>query len=83
MNLVSISGSRSRRSRSAWLSQRVQTRLETRASRSRLVNVRELPPAALIGADVQADAICRAIDEIAGAAAVLAASACVPKAGQR
>lgn len=74
MNIVSLSGSPSARSRSRWLLQLAQTRLETAAARSHLIAVRELPSDALLDADAQADPIRRAIERIAAADLVLVAT---------
>jgi FMN reductase len=71
MNIVSISGSPSQRSRSSWLLQLAQTRLEGSASRSTFISVRELPAAALIGADTHAESIRRALGHVAEADLVI------------
>ena len=54
MNIVSISGSPSLRSRSAWLLQLAQTRLEGMARQHHTIAVRELPAAALVHAEFDA-----------------------------
>ena len=67
MKIVSISGSPSQRSRSGWLLQLAQTRLEGFAISSASIAVRELPPAALLAADVRAEPIRAAIAKVAEA----------------
>lgn len=74
MHLVSLSGSPSPRSRSRWLLQLAQTRLEASATRSDVIALRELPPAALLDADTKAEPIRRAIERIAAADLVLVAT---------
>lgn len=74
MNIVSLSGSPSPRSRSRWLLQLAQTRLESNASEASLIAVRELPSAALLDADTRAEPIRRAIDQIARAELLLVAT---------
>jgi len=71
MNIVGISGSPSSRSRSRWLLQLAQTRLESVVRSSHVVAVRELPSAALLDADTRAAPIRAAIDTIAQAELVL------------
>ena len=74
MHIVSLSGSSSPRSRSRWLLQLAQTRLEGCASSSSVIAVRELPGAALIDADTRAEPIRRAIEHIRRADVVLVAT---------
>ena len=74
MHIVSLSGSSSPRSRSRWLLQLAQTRLEGSASSSSVIAVRELPGAALIDADTRAEPIRRAIERIERADIVLVAT---------
>lgn len=74
MNIVSISGSPSARSRSTWLMQLAQARLEGTARRSSTIAVRELPGDALLAADASAPAIRAAIDEVQRAQLVIVAT---------
>jgi FMN reductase len=74
MNIVAISGSPSQRSRSSWLLQLAQTRLEGSASTSSLITVRELPSAALLDADARAEPIRRAIEHVQRADLLLVAT---------
>lgn len=67
MHITSISGSPSEHSRSAWLTQFAVTRLEGVSRRSEHVAVRQLPAAALIGADSQDPAIAHAVDAVIAA----------------
>ena len=71
MNIVSISGSPSQRSRSAWLLQWVHTRLEGAVSESHTVALRELPAAPLLAGDARAEPIRQAIDQLARANLVI------------
>lgn len=71
MHITSISGSPSERSRSAWLTQLALTRLEGVARRSEHIAVRELPAAALLGADAQDPAIAQAVQAVAAAQLVI------------
>lgn len=74
MHIVSLSGSPSSRSRSRWLLQLAQTRLEGHASTSSVIAVRELPGAALLDADTRAEPIRRALDHIVRADLLLVAT---------
>ena len=74
MHIVSLSGSPSPRSRSRWLLQLAQTRLETLASTSSVIAVRELPSDALLDADTRAEPIRRAIEHIRRAELLLVAT---------
>ena len=74
MHIVSLSGSPSPRSRSRWLLQLAQTRLEANATTSREIAVRELPSAALLDADTRAEPIRRAIEHIQRADLLLVAT---------
>jgi FMN reductase len=74
MNIVSISGSPSQRSRSRWLLQFAQTRLEGAVRESSFIAVRELPAEALLDADTRADAIRAAIDKVQRAELVVVAT---------
>ena len=71
MHILSISGSPSERSRSAWLTQFALTRLEALATHSGNISVRELPAAALIAADAQEPAIAQAAAAVAAADVVI------------
>lgn len=71
MHITSISGSPSERSRSAWLTQFALTRLESVATRSEHIAVRELPAGPLLFADVNDPAITRAVESVAGAGLVI------------
>ncbi len=64
MNIVGISGSPGLRSRSAWLLQLAQTRLEGAARSSRVVVVRELPARALLDGDARAEAVRDALEQV-------------------
>jgi len=74
MHIVSLSGSPSQRSRSRWLLQLAQTRLEASASASSVIAVRDLPSAALLDADAHAEPIRRAIEHIQRADLLLVAT---------
>lgn len=74
MHIVSLSGSPSPRSRSRWLLQLAQTRLEAATTRSDVIAVRELPSGALLDADTKAEPIRRAIEQVAAAELVLVAT---------
>jgi FMN reductase len=74
MNLVALSGSPSERSRSAWLLQLAQTRLEGVALQMSTVAIRELPAQALLTADVHHPALQRALGAVAHADLVLVAT---------
>ena len=74
MHIVSLSGSPSLRSRSRWLLQLAQTRVEGKASTSNVIAVRELPSGALLGADTRAEPIRRAIEHIRRADLLLIAT---------
>lgn len=74
MKIVSISGSPSQRSRSGWLLQFAQTRLEGFAVGSTSIAVRDLPPAALLAADVRAEPIRAAIAKVAEADLIIVAT---------
>ncbi|HEY0953184.1 MAG TPA: NADPH-dependent FMN reductase [Roseateles sp.] len=71
MHILSISGSPSERSRSAWLTQFAVTRLEGITSRSSHIGVRELPATALVVADTQDTAIAQAVAAVADADVVV------------
>lgn len=71
MHILSISGSPSERSRSAWLTQFALTRLEGIASHSSSISVRELPAAALIAADTQDATIALAVSAVTAADVVV------------
>ncbi|MDR7336045.1 NADPH-dependent FMN reductase [Roseateles asaccharophilus] len=71
MHILSISGSPSERSRSAWLTQFALTRLEGVATGSRSISVRELPATALLVADTQHVDIAEAIAAVAQADVVV------------
>jgi FMN reductase len=70
MHITSISGSPSERSRSAWLTQFALTRLEGVWTQSHHIALRELPAAALLGADARDAAIAEAV-EVVGAASLV------------
>jgi FMN reductase len=74
LRLLSIQGSPSARSRSAWLQQLAQTRLEGRVAEARTLVLRELPPAALLHADRQASAVSEAVAAVARAQLVIVAT---------
>lgn len=74
MNIVGISGSPSQRSRSSWLLQLAQTRLERSASSSTFISVRELPAAALVVADTKSEAIRHALSQVAKADLLIVAT---------
>jgi FMN reductase len=74
MNIVGISGSPSPRSRSGWLLQLAQTRLEGAARRNDVIRVRELPAAALLHADCKAEPIVDAIGRIGDADLLIVAT---------
>jgi len=64
MNIVGISGSPSLRSRSGWLLQLAQTRLESWATHSTTVAIRELGGDALVACDTQAAPIRAAVEQV-------------------
>ena len=74
MNIVGISGSPALRSRSNWLLQLAQTRLEGVARRNDSIAVRALDPTALLSADVNAASVREAVDRIAAADLVIVAT---------
>ena len=74
MNLVSVAGSPSPRSRSAWLLQLARTRLESCCERSELIVVRDLPAEAMVHGDAEAEPIRLARAKIAAADVVLIAT---------
>jgi FMN reductase len=71
MSIVSISGSPSQRSRSAWLLQLAQSRLADGESVAHFIAVRDLPAGALLAADVSSSPIRAAIDAIQQAELVI------------
>ena len=71
LNLLSIQGSPSARSRSAWLQQLAQTRLEGRIGHSTTLALRDLPPAALLQADTRAEPVRQALSALAQAQLVI------------
>lgn len=74
MQVTSISGSPSARSRSAWLQQLALTRLEGAVAASRSVALRELPAQPLLQADVRHPAIEAALQAVAGAQLLIVAT---------
>ncbi len=74
MHIVSISGSPSQRSRSAWLLQLAHERLADDARSERVIAVRELPAGALLAADVGAAPIRLALDDVQRADVVIVAT---------
>jgi FMN reductase len=74
MNIVSISGSPSQRSRSGWLLQLAQTRLEGAARRSVSIAVRDLPATALLAAEAHNGRIAQALRHVRDADLVLVAT---------
>ena len=74
MQLVAISGSPSARSRSAWLLQLAQTRLEARLRQATTIAVRDLPAQALLAGDTQQPAIDTALRALQRADVVLVAT---------
>lgn len=74
MQVVSISGSPSIRSRSGWLLQLALTRLEGVVRQSETIAVRELPATALLAAEVQHASLRAAIDAVSHAELVIVAT---------
>ncbi|WP_140626527.1 NADPH-dependent FMN reductase [Methylibium rhizosphaerae] len=74
MNIVGISGSPSLRSRSHWLLQLTQTRLEGLARVNDLIAVRTLDSAALLSADARAASVRQAVERVAAADLVVVAT---------
>ena len=74
MHVVSISGSPSARSRSAWLLQLALTRMEGHVSEGSTVRIRELPATALLQADLQHASIRTAVDAVSRARLVIVAT---------
>jgi FMN reductase len=74
MQVISISGSPSLRSRSGWLLQLALTRLEGVVRQSAMVSVRELPATALLNADLHNAAVRSAVDAVQRADLVLVAT---------
>ncbi len=74
MHLVSLIGSPSSRSRTAWLQQLAQTRLEGHLTRADSIALRELPAAALLAAQAQAEPIASAITLVAEAEVLIVAT---------
>jgi FMN reductase len=74
LNLLSIQGSPSARSRSAWLQQLAQTRLEGRIGHSTTLALRDLPPAALLLADTRAEPVRQALSALVQAQVVIVAT---------
>jgi len=71
LTLLSIQGSPSARSRSAWLQQLAQTRLEGRIGSTTTLALRELPPAALLLGDTRAEPVRQALSALAQAQLVI------------
>jgi FMN reductase len=71
MHVVSLSGSPSLRSRSAWLLDWALERLAAHSLGSGVLSLRDLPPAALLGADTQHPAVRSALESVARADVVL------------
>lgn len=74
MHITGISGSPSQRSRSAWLLQLAQTRLEPAARRVETIAVRELPALALLAAQADAPAIADSVAAVKRADLVIVAT---------
>ncbi|MFT3956102.1 MAG: NADPH-dependent FMN reductase [Piscinibacter sp.] len=74
MNIVGISGSPALRSRSNWLLQLAQTRLEGVVRDTHTIAVRALDPTALLTADAQSASIREAVERIAAADLVIVAT---------
>jgi len=74
MQLVALSGSPSARSRSAWLLQLTQTRLEALLRQATTIALRELPPRSLLAGDAQQPAIDTAVQTLLRADVVLVAT---------
>ncbi|HYN58895.1 MAG TPA: NADPH-dependent FMN reductase [Rubrivivax sp.] len=74
MQLVALSGSPSARSRSAWLLQLAQTRLEAVVRQASTLTLRDLPAQPLLAADAQHPAIQAALQSVAQADVVLVAT---------
>ena len=71
MHVVSLSGSPSLRSRSAWLLDWAQAHLAPHALVAQTLSLRDFPPAALLGADTRHAEVRSAMDAIARADVVL------------
>jgi SsuE family FMN reductase len=74
MNVVTISGSPSPRSRSAWLTELVQARLETTSHALHRIIVRELPAQALMAADAGDPVLRKAVERAVAAQLVVVAT---------
>lgn len=74
MNIVSLSGSPSPRSRSAWLLQLAQARLQSAAHEQHAIVVRELPAHALVAADTADRSVRDAIARVAAADLLIVAT---------
>lgn len=74
MRIVALSGSPSARSRSAWLLQLAQTRLEALSSQATTIALRELPPQPLLAGDAQQPAVDAAVQSLLRADVVLVAT---------
>lgn len=74
MSIVSISGSPSQRSRSAWLLHLAHDRLAESEGGGRFIAVRDLPAGALLAADTDAPLVRDAIEAVHGADLVIVAT---------
>lgn len=74
MQLVALSGSPSARSRSAWLLQLAQTRLEAQLRQATTIALRELPPQALLAGDALQPEVDAAVQALLRADVVLVAT---------
>jgi FMN reductase len=74
MQLVSISGSPSARSRSGWLLQLALTRLEGVVRQSSTIAIRELPALALLSADLHHASLRAAVEAVLQAEIVIVAT---------
>jgi FMN reductase len=71
MHVVSLSGSPSARSRSAWLLDWAQAHLAPHALVAQTLSLRDFPPAALLGADTRHAVLRSAVEAVARADVVL------------
>jgi FMN reductase len=74
MNILSISGSPSLRSRSSWLLELAQARLESAAHVRHRLDVRELPAHALVSADASHPEVAASVARVAAADVLIVAT---------
>lgn len=74
MQILSLSGSPSTPSRSAWMLHFAQQHLDPQAQRSRHVALRDLPPQALVTADTRDPAVSAALSAVAEAEVLIVAT---------